>query len=178
MKRVVVLAAALAAIVAAQANAAEPTFVNGLAQNVFSANTADWIRGEGWVQTNDDSDNDGKPDRIHFDITRPSETASGLRVPVILEASPYYARLGPNSNWSVDLEIGATPPARAAEPNFATTNTSPKIATTFEAQWLPRGFAVMHAENPGTGHSDGCPTDGAPNENNAMKAVVDWINGR
>ena len=36
----------------------------------------------------------------------------------------------------------------------------------------------MHAENPGTGHSDGCPTDGAPNENNAMKAVVDWINGR
>ena len=36
----------------------------------------------------------------------------------------------------------------------------------------------MHAENPGTGHSDGCPTDGAPNENDAMKAVVDWINGR
>ena len=48
-----VLAAALSAVVAGSAGvagAAEPTFVNGLAQNEFSANTADWIRGEGWVQ--------------------------------------------------------------------------------------------------------------------------------
>ena len=176
-----VLAAALSAAVASTAGvagAAEPTFVNGLAQNVFSANTADWIRGEGWVQSTYDSDHDGKLDRIHFDITRPKETATGLKVPVILEASPYYANLGPNSNWSVDLEIGAQPPTRPFQPNFATKNTSPKIATTFESAWLPRGFAVMHAENPGTGHSDGCPTDGAPNENDAMKAVIDWINGR
>ena len=176
-----VLAAALGAVVASSAGvagAAEPTFVNGLAQNVFSTNTADWIRGEGWVQSTYDSDHDGKLDRIHFDITRPKETATGLKVPVILEASPYYANLGPNSNWSVDVELGATPPARPFQPNFTTKNTSPKIATTFESAWLPRGFAVMHAENPGTGHSDGCPTDGAPNENDAMKAVVDWINGR
>ena len=105
-----VLAAALGAVVASgagAAGAAEPTFVNGLAQNVFSTNTADWIRGEGWVQSTYDSDHDGKLDRIHFDITRPKETASGLKVPVILEASPYYANLGPNSNWSVDVEIGA-----------------------------------------------------------------------
>ena len=47
------LAAGLSAFVATTgvgvAGAAEPTFVIGLAQNVFSANTADWIRGEGWV---------------------------------------------------------------------------------------------------------------------------------
>jgi hypothetical protein len=175
------LAAALSAAVAGSAGvagAAEPTFVNGLAQNVFSTNTADWIRGEGWVQSTYDSDHDGKLDRIHFDITRPKETATGLKVPVILEASPYYANLGPNSNWSVDVELGATPPPRPFQPNFATKNTSPKVSTSFESAWLPRGFAVMHAENPGTGHSDGCPTDGAPNENDAMKAVVDWINGR
>ena len=181
MRRVGVgLAAALAAGVAVSgvAGAAEPTFVNGLAQNVFSANTADWIRGEGWVQSTSDADHDGKLDRIHFDITRPKETASGLKVPTIMEASPYYANLGPNSNWSVDVELGAQPPARAFQPDFATKNTSPKIATTFEAQWLPRGFAVVHAESPGTGYSDGCPTDGAPNENDAMKAVVDWLNGR
>jgi predicted acyl esterase len=181
MRRVGVgIAAALATAVGASsvAGAAEPTFVNGLAQSVFSANTADWIRGEGWVQSTYDSDHDGKLDRIHFDITRPKETATGLKVPTIVEASPYYANLGPNSNWSVDLELGATPAARPFQPNFATKNTSPKIATTFEAQWLPRGFAVVHAESPGTGHSDGCPTDGAPNENDAMKAVVDWLNGR
>jgi hypothetical protein len=40
------VSAALAAAVAAGnvAGAAEPTCVNGLAQSVFSANTADWIR--------------------------------------------------------------------------------------------------------------------------------------
>ena len=43
---------------------------------MFSANTADWIRGEGWVQSTYDSDHDGKLDRIHFDITRPKETAT------------------------------------------------------------------------------------------------------
>ena len=59
MRRVgVLVGAALVAAVAASgvAGAAEPTFVNGLAQNVFSANTADWIRGEGWVQSTYDSD--------------------------------------------------------------------------------------------------------------------------
>jgi len=105
MRVPVVLVAALAAS-GGVAHAAEPTFVNGLAQNVFSTNQADWIRGEGWVQSTFDSDFDGKPDRIHFDITRPKETGEGLKVPTIMEASPYYANLGPNSNWSVDVEIG------------------------------------------------------------------------
>ncbi len=174
-----IVTAVVAAVVATSAaRAAEPTFVNGLSQSVFSTNTADWIRGEGWVQSTYDSDHDGKLDRIHFDVTRPKETASGLKVPTIMEASPYYANLGPNSNWSVDVEIGAQPPPRPFQPDFATKSTSPKITNTFEAQWLPRGFAVVHAENPGTGYSDGCPTDGAPNENDAMKAVIDWLNGR
>jgi predicted acyl esterase len=174
------LAVALAAAVVGvgAAKAAEPTFVNGLAQDVFSSNTEDWIRDEGWVQSTYDSDHDGKPDRIHFDVTRPKETGSGLKVPTIMEASPYFANLGPNSNWSVDVEIGATPPPRPFQPDFKTKDTSPNISDDFESRWLPRGFAVVHMENPGTGYSDGCPTDGAPNENDAVKAVVDWLNGR
>ncbi len=176
----IAVAIALAAAVGASsvAGAVEPTFKNGLAQSVFTTNTSLWIRGEGWVQSNYDSDHDGKLDRIHFDVTRPPETASGLKVPTIMEASPYFANLGPNSNWSVDLEIGAQPPQRPFQPNFTTKNTSPKISTDYENQWLPRGFAVVHAENPGTGWSEGCPTDGAPNENDAVKSVVDWLNGR
>ena len=43
---------------------------------------------------------------------------------------------------------------------------------------MPRGFAVVHAESPGTGHSDGCPTSGGRNETLAAKAVIDWLNGR
>jgi X-Pro dipeptidyl-peptidase len=44
--------------------------------------------------------------------------------------------------------------------------------------WVPRGFAVVHSESPGTGLSQGCPTVGGPNEELAPKAVIDWLNGR
>ena len=73
-----VLAAGLSAVVATTAvgvaGAAEPTFVNGLAQNVFSANTADWIRGEGWVESTFDTDGDGKR-------TASTSTSRGRRRP-------------------------------------------------------------------------------------------------
>jgi X-Pro dipeptidyl-peptidase len=44
--------------------------------------------------------------------------------------------------------------------------------------WVPRGFAVVHSEAPGTGLSQGCPTVGGPPEALAPKAVIDWLNGR
>ena len=50
--------------------------------------------------------------------------------------------------------------------------------TSYEAAWLPRGFGVVHSESPGTGHSDGCPTSGGPNETLGATAVIDWLNGR
>ena len=40
------------------------------------------------------------------------------------------------------------------------------------------GFAVMHAESPGTGSSTGCPSSGAPVETLGATAVIDWLNGR
>ena len=43
---------------------------------------------------------------------------------------------------------------------------------------MPRGFAVVHSESPGTGLSTGLP-DGRRHERDAgPKAVVDWLNGR
>ena len=44
--------------------------------------------------------------------------------------------------------------------------------------WVPRGFAVVHAESEGTGGSTGCPTSGGQNETLGIKAVIDWLNGR
>src|SRR5262245_49342625 len=52
---------------------AVPTFVNGLSQNVFSSATSDWIRGEAWVESDMDTDGDGKFDRLHVDWTLPKE---------------------------------------------------------------------------------------------------------
>jgi predicted acyl esterase len=160
---------------------AVPTFVDGLSKNVFTSISSEWIRQEAWVEAPFDSDFDGKLDRIHIDITRPPETADpncNLKVPVIFEDSPYYANLGPSRNWNVDHELGFPPASRAEEPYFAAKNTSPIISTIYESTWLPRGYAVVHAESPGTGLSDGCPTSGGPNETLAGKAVIDWLNGR
>ncbi|WP_343975631.1 Xaa-Pro dipeptidyl-peptidase [Kribbella koreensis] len=165
--------------VAAQAQGVTPTFVNGLAQDVFSTNPADWYSGEVWVQTTFDSDRDGRPDRIHADFTAPGEVLTdGLKVPVIFEDSPYYAGLNDAANWGVDHPLGQPPASRIATPFQAGRETSPVISTIYESRWVPRGFAVVHAESPGTGHSDGCPTSGGSNETLAGKAVIDWLNGR
>ena len=162
------------------ATPAVPTFVDGLAQAVFSTNPADWYSGEVWVQASFDSDQDGKLDRIHADFTAPREVLTdGLKVPVVFEDSPYYAgTASAYSNWAVDHELGAPPGSRPATPLWPAFNTSPTISTRYESTWVPRGFAVVHAESPGTGHSDGCPTSGGTNETLAAKAVIDWLNGR
>jgi predicted acyl esterase len=159
---------------------AVPTFVNGLSQNVFSANTADWISGDVWVQSDMDTDGDGKLDRLHADYTLPKETLTdGLKVPVIYEDSPYYAGTAPNySNWNVNHELGAQPPERSFAPFWNARNTSPQISNIYESAWLPRGFAVVHSESPGTGYSDGCPSSGGRNETLGATEVIDWLNGR
>ncbi|WP_371779138.1 Xaa-Pro dipeptidyl-peptidase [Streptosporangium subroseum] len=60
----------------------------------------------------------------------------------------------------------------------ADTGPQPAISTSQESSWLPRGFAVVHAESLGSGKSDGCPTTGGRNETIGAKSVVDWLNGR
>jgi hypothetical protein len=159
---------------------AVPTFVNGLAQNVFSSTSSDWISGEVWVESSFDSDGDGKLDRLHADYTLPKETLTdGLKVPVIYEDSPYYGGTASRySNWVVDHELGAQPPSRPFATFFNGTNTSPTISTIYESTWLPRGFAVVHSESPGSGYSDGCPSSGGVNETLGATNVIDWLNGR
>jgi predicted acyl esterase len=182
---VAVATTALAAILAATPASATlqpavPRFVNGLAQAVFSTNPADWYSGEVWVQAPFDSDGDHKLDRIHVDFTAPREVQTdGLKVPVVFEDSPYYAETAPEySNWGIDHELGSPPASRPLAPYWAAFNTSPTISPRYESTWVPRGFAVVHAESPGTGYSDGRPTSGGRNETLAPKAVIDWLNGR
>lgn len=156
---------------------------NGQAQVVSGFQDPDlWIRHDLWVEAEFDSDNDGKPDRMHVAVTRPRQTATeGLKVPVVYISSPYFAGTAGLANemmWNVKHELGQPPPARPDPPEIKPTGIRPIISKDELGVWVPRGFAVVHSSSPGTGLSQGCVTVGADNESLAPKAVVDWLNGR
>ena len=168
--------------VQAQAPApARPVFADGQAQIVPAfQDSTQWIRQELWVETEFDTDGDGRPDRMHVAVVRPRQTdTEGLRIPVIYETSPYYSGTsGPREFlWNVQQEVGAQPPPRTSQPPVRT-RLRPGISNSHVNDWVPRGFAVVHSESPGTGLSQGCPTVGGPNESLGPKAVIDWLNGR
>jgi len=167
----------------AQDAKAGPVFKDGEAQVVDAfKNSREWIRERLWVQAPFDSDGDEEPDRVHVDVTRPRQTETeGLKVPVIYETSPYYAGVGgtdPDHFWNPRHELGAEPPAREPLPSIRFRADRQRISDTEVRTWLPRGFAVVHSESPGTGLSQGCPTVGGENEALAPKAVIDWLCGR
>ncbi len=141
-----------------------------------------WIRHDLWVETEFDSDGDGKLDRMHIDVTRQRQTdTEGLKVPVIYGTSPYFA--GTSSpvhdyTWDTRQELGVQPLKRKDASPIKPKGERPIISKSFVKEWVPRGFAVVHSSSPGTGLSQGCPTVGGDNESLAPKAVIDWLNGR
>jgi X-Pro dipeptidyl-peptidase len=160
-----------------------PVIEDGQAQIIPAfENPESWIRHDLWVETEFDTDGNGKPDRMHVSVTRPQQTESGdLKLPVIYETSPYYAgtaRPPYNFFWDVKHELGEEPPARNAAPEVQRRGQRPIISNSHINTWVPRGFIVVHSSSPGTGLSQGSPTVGGDNESLAPKAVIDWLNGR
>jgi X-Pro dipeptidyl-peptidase len=179
------LGALLPGTVAAQTTAHSetgPLVVDGQAQVVEAFADPDrWIRERLWVETEVDSDGDGLPDRVHVTVVRPAQTeTAGLRVPAIYETSPYYAGTAQVNQilWDVRHELGEDPPSRGPQPQVPHQGDREWISTSHLDTWVPRGFAVVHSDAPGTGLSHGCPTMGGINESLAPKAVIDWLNGR
>jgi X-Pro dipeptidyl-peptidase len=161
---------------------ARPIFADGQAQVVPAfADEALWIRHTLFVETEFDSDGDGRRDRMFVGVTRPRQTETeGLKVPIIYESSPYFAGTSGNRQflWDVKQELGETPPPRTSQPSIAFKEKREHVSTSLVATWVPRGFAVVHSDAPGTGLSQGCPTVGSDPEQLAPKAVIDWLNGR
>ncbi|MFN7455832.1 MAG: CocE/NonD family hydrolase, partial [Gemmatimonas sp.] len=119
------------------------------------ADSSQWVRERLWVETEFDSDYDGRKDRVHVDVTRPGPTASGLKVPVVYETSPYFAGTDPNEDLfgPVTQELGAPPPSRTLGKGAAYNAGRTRISNSQVRTWVPRGFAVVHSESPGTGLS-------------------------
>jgi X-Pro dipeptidyl-peptidase len=147
---------------------------DGVTQAAFSYTDA--IRETIYVEAPVDGDRDGRNDRIVADVIRPRETASGLKVPVIFQASPYFApaqtartaaedrrRLsGPDDGFKDDDDDGV--PTRFPE--------------WYDNYFVPRGYAVVQVDMPGTRYSEGCPTVDGKGELAGVKAVLDWLDGR
>ena len=162
---------------------AGPVIVNGETQVVPEFEDPDmWIRHDLWVETEFDSDGDGRLDRMHVDVTRPRQTETeGIKLPVIYVTSPYFAGTGSTSReyfWDTRHEINAIPPERNHVPLINLRGERPIISKSHVNEWVPHGYVVVHSSSPGTGLSQGCPTIGGDNESLAPKSVIDWLNGR
>ena len=164
------------------AQKAVPVFKDGEAQIVDAFNDPEqWIRHDLWVETEFDTDGDGKLDRMHVSVTRPPQTETeGLKLPIIYETSPYYAGTAGFVDglfWNVRHELGAEAPARV-HPEVQRRGKRPIISNSQIRQWVPRGYIVVHSSSPGTGLSQGAPTVGGDNESLAPKAVIEWLSGK
>jgi X-Pro dipeptidyl-peptidase len=160
-----------------------PVIVNGEAQKIPAfENASDWIREDLWVETEFDTDGDGRRDRMHVDVTRPKQTdTEGLKLPVVYESSPYFAGTAGNNKeyfWDVRQELNTVPKPHVYPPQIERRGERPVISNSQVKAWLPYGFIVIHSSAPGTGLSQGCPTIGTRIEALAPKAVIDWLNGR
>src|SRR5687767_9037402 len=101
----VVSAVGAGLVLAAPASAADLPHVRGAA-TVPVYSYADAIRESVWVHTGLDNDGDGVPDKVAVDLVRPD---ARVRVPVILEASPYYACCGRgNEGERKEYDAGGT----------------------------------------------------------------------
>ncbi|WP_242614470.1 Xaa-Pro dipeptidyl-peptidase [Actinomadura roseirufa] len=182
---VITLTAALLATTALPAGAAGPTgparapetaaqvtVKDGETQPVFSR--ADAVTQTVSIETTVDSDHDGVRDRVQMRIMRPKETATaGLKVPTILEASPYWAGTHNIDNHPVDIGD-----ARARSLTASPRNLADIFPGYYDNYFLPRGYAIANLDSIGTGGSTGCPTSGDRDEQAGAKAAVDWLNGR
>lgn len=160
----------------------KPIFENGEAQIIPELKDSSlWIRHDLWVETEFDTDGDGKKDRMHVDVTRPKQTETeGLKLPVIYASSPYYAGtagMAPGLFWDVKHELGESAKPRT-HVEVTRRGKRPIISNDEIMQWVPRGYIVAHSSSPGTGLSDGSPTVGGDNESLAPKAVIEWLTGK
>jgi X-Pro dipeptidyl-peptidase len=135
----------------------------GVTQPVFGY--ADAIRERLFIDSTFDSDDDGLRDIIAFDVIRPKATEAGLKVPVIMDASPYYSTVcrGNETECKQDLDGDGL---------------LDKWPLFYDNYFVPRGYAVILLDMVGTNHSTGCPTTNANEDNLSAKQAINWLNGR
>ncbi|MFE4582003.1 CocE/NonD family hydrolase, partial [Streptomyces chartreusis] len=130
---------------------------------VYSYDNA--VREAVWVDTGLDLDRDGSHDRVAVDIVRPREAAAeGRKVPVIMDASPYYSCCGRGNE--------------SQKKTYDASGNMVQAPLYYDNYFVPRGYAFVGVDLAGTNRSDGCVDVGGRSDILSAKAVVDWLNGR
>ena len=146
---------------ASQAGTTPYVLENGKTKAVYSYKKA--IRESVWVKA-PDGDGDGQKDLATVDIVRPRELDGKTRVPVIMDASPYYLCCGRgNESETKTYDADGNPL---------------KMPLFYDNFFEPRGYAMLEVDMAGTARSSGCVDEGAASDINSVKAVIDWLNGR
>ena len=194
----------------------EPLFMNGRAHPIFpytsgameegydNANS-DIIRYFVYVETNYDTDGDGKLDLVKALVQVPRAAAEGdYAAATIYEARPYITGCTPfwgeediYNEAGYDIESMYSQPAKRT-PASSAVSTLEAAANADSSQWyywneyediydyedldwydyyLVRGFAVVECGGLGTLDSDGFETCGADLEIDAFKCVIEWLHG-
>lgn len=167
-------------------------YLNGKSLPVFNTNKV--IREVVYVETDLDTDQDGKSDLIQVTVFRPAESNKGLKVPALYTASPYFGGIISNeqrnhnvdenlsdaTEWS-DPKYEASPTVKATAPgsedHAATEEAVHKSSYPLNEYLLARGFASVFAGGIGTRGSDGLRITGAPEETESAKEVIEWLHG-
>ncbi len=159
-----------------------------------------------FVESPQDTDQDGKLDLIAVYIIRPKETAQGMKVPAFYVANPYM--LGGDDDkyvsntHNVDLELPELAPKAVSyddikyrpEKEVLPLPRTPKGMATSAAidensvalenidgwhqYFVSRGYAAVFAGGIGTRGSDGIRLTGSVQETIATVAVIEWLGGR
>ena len=147
----------------AQQRAQAPVVEDGRTQPVYGY--ADAIRQRVWVPIEHDTDGDGTNDRIAVDIIRPKATSTGLKVPTIMDASPYYDTVCRGNEGECKSDVDGD-------------GLNDRWPLFYDNYFVPRGYAVALLDTVGTNNSTGCPTVGGVEDILGIARVVDWLNGR
>jgi X-Pro dipeptidyl-peptidase len=168
MRRAALLAVAGALAMSGAAQAAEPGITlgsDGTTAPVFDYRQA--IRERVFIpQPGVDQDSNGKMDFVTADVIRPRESGPDVKVPAIIDPSPYYTTVcrGNESQCMADWDDDGV---------------NDRWPLFYDNFFVPRGYAYVLGQMLGTGYTtEGCPNHGGPEDIAGEKSIVDWLNGR
>lgn len=171
-------------------------YFNGKVQNVFS--TQDAIKEVVWVESDLDTDYDGKKDLLQVEIIRPKATEFGLKAPIIFTANPYF--YGTNDVSEVTHRPSdKLLPKKENYPKIDISNKNLKKVSGIKSKkivkkaeltsfnqssyslneyFLARGFINVYSAGVGTKGSDGLRSIGGKSKTESAVAVIEWLTGK